>query len=157
MVVVHGGFLALAAVFAAAAVGKIVDPRPMTEFLNTLRVPSATTAVVALILVDIVIALGLAFTTSWLPLGGSVAVTTLGAIGVIIIRNRGLEVGCGCFGDSGESAGDTLLRNGLIAAISLVLLVPGPHLASLAGGVLAVAAGGCAIMLRSVGIHHARH
>jgi methylamine dehydrogenase accessory protein MauD len=123
--------IVLAVVFATAGVGKLLDREGSVKALRDFGVAAGAAAIggTALPIAELAVALGLLFPPT----------ATAAAIGAIVLllafvagisRNliRGIEADCHCFGQihSAPAGPRTLIRNGVLAALAVVVLAGGP-------------------------------
>ncbi len=149
----------LAAVFATAAVGKLMDREGSRTALSDFGLPGALVPATAILLplaeLATAIALIPAETARW---GGLAAALLLLAFiaGILNALRRGEAPDCHCFGQihSAPAGRKTLLRNGGLAAIAVLIVAegPGPEVGSwisdrLDAELVAVATGAAAIAL----------
>jgi peroxiredoxin/uncharacterized membrane protein YphA (DoxX/SURF4 family) len=123
--------LILAAVFAVAGFAKLLDREGSREGLEGFGVPAklAKPGAIVLPIVEIAVAmLLLPVDTAWY--GGLGALVLLLAFvgGIAYNMSKGRAPDCHCFGTiHSEPAGwSTLIRNGVLSAVALFLLIPGP-------------------------------
>jgi methylamine dehydrogenase accessory protein MauD len=123
--------LALSAIFAVAALGKLADPAGTRESLVQFGLPGAPARLGsrALPLVELIVAILLVPTPSGrVGAVGALALlaTFTAAIGWALVRRQTPE--CHCFGviHSARVGPATLLRSALLAAIAAILVVSGP-------------------------------
>jgi len=142
--------LALAAVFCAAAVGKLVDPEALRALVERYSLPKAARLLPA---VELALACALVVPPSARAAGAASAALLI-VFSVFVLRDRHSSEGCGCFGrlDAGATAAPVLVRNGLLAAASIVLAAsPRTPLAAL--GLALVAAAGASTLLSRARTH----
>ena len=114
--------LAAGAVLVFASHDKLLDPQPFADALDDYRIlPLALVDLVAIVLPWVELVAGVCLLAGlWVPGAGLVtatlAIVYTGALTSALLR--GLEIGCGCFGDEGEvlSRSDLWLRLALFAA-----------------------------------------
>ena len=156
----------LAAVFAVAGVAKLRDEFGTRDALYQFDVPPKSIGFlwIALPVTELVTAVALLFPPT-ARLGAVLALLLLAAFVFVIARalSRGKTPDCHCFGQlhSSPAGPTTLVRNGVLAALAVVVLVegPGPSISSWVGdrsaeelvavgaGILAVLSTGSAIGL----------
>ena len=158
--------LLLAAVFAVAAVGKLVGRSRTVETLAEFGVPESIRrpAAIALPLAELAIAVALlpAATAAWAAVA---AALLLAAFTAVVARTllQGREVDCNCFGSLGPSRISrwTLARNALLLALAIGVAIaaqsdPGTSavawLANLDTAQLALLCAGVAIVLAALSI-----
>ncbi len=129
--VLLGARLLLAAVFATAAAGKLLDVPGSRKALADFGVPVRVAAVAGLLLplAELVVAIALIPQASarWAAIGALVLL--LAFIGGIAgALRRGQAPDCHCFGQiqSSPAGRATLVRNGLLAALAALVAVQGP-------------------------------
>lgn len=127
----------LAAVFAIAAVGKLLDREGSRGAMRNFGVPDRAAPIVgiALPLVELAIAVALVPAPSARWAAVAAFVLLLGFIaGIAIALRRGEAPDCHCFGQihSAPAGPGTLVRNGVLAGMAAVIAVggPGPTIAS---------------------------
>ncbi|HET8589778.1 MAG TPA: MauE/DoxX family redox-associated membrane protein [Nakamurella sp.] len=164
--------LALAAVFLISGIAKAATPRATAGAAGDLGVPAGWTTAIAVLLpaVEILVA-GLLVPTPTAVLGSVAGTALLAAFTVLIAVNlaHGRRPSCACFGALSAQAaisGRTLVRNGVLLAASVTVLVatllPGECRAGCydaagggqvligAGTVLAVAVGAGLVLIHSL-------
>jgi hypothetical protein len=128
-----GARLALASVFAFAALGKLGSRDAFSSFLASLPafgVPArlSTRAFGALIVIaELGAAIALALAPRW---GGALAAALLGgfALGIVHVLRSGQAVRCRCFGAGGARVGRAhLIRNLALAAIAIAVAILAPR------------------------------
>lgn len=130
--------LLLAAVFAAAGLGKLRRGPATARAFVSLRLPAPTALAVAVPAAELALALVLVARPR---AGGVLALAALGAFSTVLAgaTRSGTAVRCGCFGTTSErpvSAAD-LVRNGLLATAAVAALgAPVPVRPTLAATVL---------------------
>ena len=141
----------LAAVFIVAAIGKLLDLEGSRRALVEFGVPARAARLggVVLPLAELAVAIALLFvpTASWGAVGALLLLLAFSA-GVVRAMSRGEAPDCHCFGQiHSEPAGrSTLIRNAVLAAAAVLVVVagPGPSLdgavASLHGAQIALVA-----------------
>lgn len=166
--IVLGLRVALAAVFLAAGIGKLLDLAGSRRALRDFGVPERVTGVAGVLLpaTEIAVAVALIFRPSarW---GAIAALLLLGAfiLGIARALARGEEPDCHCFGQihSAPAGPLTLARNAVLAAFAVVILAygSGPALDTWVGargaaelvavgiGIVALGAMAYALMLRT--------
>ena len=123
--------LLLAAVFASAAVSKLVDPSATAAALAEFRVPRALVrfGTRALPLVELAIAIALIpmATATWAAIAAAVLLAAFSS-GVAGVLTRGERVDCNCFGAirSGPVSRWTLLRDFVLLALAAFVAIAGP-------------------------------
>jgi hypothetical protein len=123
------GRLVLVAVFAAAAVAKLADPAGSRRALADLGIPERFTAAGSVLvpLAEVAVA-GALLVRPWARLGAAAALALLVVFSVVVALNlaAGRRTECHCFGRllSSRIGAATLVRNGLLAAVSALLLGP---------------------------------
>jgi Methylamine utilisation protein MauE len=128
--------LGMAAMFAAAAFGKIADPSGTRQAVKDFAVPARLIRPIAAVLPvgELVLAGGLVLDrTSRFAAAGAAALLAIFAGAVARLIRRGLRVECRCFGSLRSSVAGprTIMRNGLAAAMAVyVSLCPMAHLTS---------------------------
>ena len=123
--------IALAAVFAVAAVAKLADLEGSRRAMRDFGIPVRPAAALGLLLplAELAIALGLLFppTAQW---SAAAAVVLLSAfmVGIAAALRRGEEPDCHCFGQvhSAPAGRGTLARNAVLAVLALLVVVEGP-------------------------------
>lgn len=124
----YSAALVLAVVFGWAGISKLgARPRTARTF-RALGLPAAGALAVAVPAVELALAVGLVVAPGWAAAG---ALALLAAFSVFLARavHAGVEVGCGCFGSSGDDPVSfvELVRNGLLGvAAVLALATPAP-------------------------------
>ena len=149
----------LAVVFATAGVGKLLDDFGTRKALYDFHVPGRAIGFlsIALPLAELAAAVALLFPAS-ARLGAALAVLLLGAFmfGIARALARGETPDCHCFGQihSAPAGRSTLIRNGVLAALALLVIWegPGPSIHSWIGDrsaeeLVAVGAGIAAVVL----------
>jgi uncharacterized membrane protein YphA (DoxX/SURF4 family) len=129
--------IVLASVFAVAAVGKLLDLEGSRQAVRNFGVPegAARAAGIALPLVELAIAIGLLLKPSaqWAAVAAFLLLLAFIA-GIATALRRGEAPDCHCFGQihSAPASEGTLVRNGGLAALALVVAAegPGPSIAS---------------------------
>jgi peroxiredoxin len=123
--------LLLAAVFASAAVSKLVDPRATATALAEFRVPRPLVRVGtrALPLVELAIAIALIpmATATWAAVVAAVLLAAFSS-GVAGVLTRGERVDCNCFGAIGLGPVSrwTLLRDFVLLGLAAFVAIAGP-------------------------------
>lgn len=122
--------VALALVFAVAAVGKLSDREAFRGTIEQFGLPrrAARPAAWALPITELVIALGLLFiTTAWAAAVAASVLLALFCIAIVSVIARGEAPECNCFGSLGSArvGRSTLARNGILLALSLFVIVAG--------------------------------
>ena len=123
--------LLLAAVFATAGVGKLLDRDGSLRALRDFGVPErlAPAGAVALPIAELAVAVGLLFPPSarWAAVAGTILLLLFIA-GIAAALRRGEAPDCHCFGQiHSEPAGtSTLVRNAVLAVAAGVVAVAGP-------------------------------
>lgn len=123
--------MVLAAVFALAAVGKLMDIAGSRRAMRDFGVPERAAAMVGVLvpLAELTVAGALVFSSSarW---GAVAALALLMAFigGIATALRRGLAPDCHCFGQlhSAPAGRGTLVRNAVLAALAAVVVVAGP-------------------------------
>jgi uncharacterized membrane protein YphA (DoxX/SURF4 family) len=132
--VVHvllGARLLLAAVFATAAAGKLLDVPGSRKALTDFGVPAraAVAGGLALPLAELVIAVALvpSSTARWAA-AGALALLLAFIAAIAAAMRRGEAPDCHCFGQiqSAPAGRETLVRNAILAAVALVVVAAGP-------------------------------
>jgi len=123
--------LVLAAVFAVAGAAKLFDLKGSRQAVGDFGVPASLVPAVGVLLPIAEIATALALVIHPIARWGAVAALALLLVfvgGVANAMRQGKDVDCGCFGRIyAATAGSlTLVRNGLMAALALVVVVHGP-------------------------------
>ena len=123
--------LGLAAVFVVAAVAKLADMKGSRAALEGFNVPApfVPTAAVALPCAEVASAVLLVIgPTAQIGAALAVLLLVLFVAGIAAALRRGARPDCHCFGQlhSKPAGGETIVRNGLLAAIALVVLIGGP-------------------------------
>src|SRR4051794_38955489 len=156
----------LAVVFATAGVAKLLDLKASRESLRDFGMPAgvANTAGVLLPIAELATALLLLLTPT-AEIGAVLALVLLGAFifGIARAMRQGVAPDCNCFGQlhSAPAGRTTLIRNGILAALAVVVLIGGggpaiddwggdrstAELVALIGVVAAVALGAWAVQL----------
>ena len=127
--------LALAAVFALAAVAKLADRDRSEEAVANLGVPDRLTPTVAFLLplTELAVA-ALLVPASTAVLGAIGAVALLTVLSIVVALNllAGNTPNCHCFGQLGSKkiGPGTLVRNALLAALGLVVLAADPGISA---------------------------
>lgn len=122
------GRLVLAWVFIWAAIPKLQDPVAFSVSIEGYRVVSGSMALWAAIILpwlELVVALGLI--TPWLRQASASTMVVLLALFITLHASawiRGLDISCGCFGESTDSMGYhwLILRNLVLLLISIFIL-----------------------------------
>ena len=121
MQVLAGPFAAAAAVLAVAGVAKVARPGPTAAALRAARLPAHRAVVVALGGAEAAIGVG-GLTVGSRLFGALVAACYLGFAGfVAVLRRRGTDTSCGCFGQ--PDTPPTRLHLGLNLAAAAVALL----------------------------------
>lgn len=125
--------LALLVTFGWAAAAKVLLPARWRDAVSGYGL-ARSVEVVALVLVPVgELAVVLLLATGQTRAGAALALSLVAAFSLVVVRARGLgrrRLPCGCFGSSKEVEGSTMLvRNGLLAALSALLLVAGRDIA----------------------------
>lgn len=122
--------LALAAMFAAAALHKLRDPRRFAETLRNYRAlpeAAAPTAAAALVVAELAVAAALVLPTPVLGATGALSLLAVysAAVGVNLARGR-RDIDCGCLGPGHRQPLSEwlLVRNGMAAVAAAALLLP---------------------------------
>lgn len=124
--------LILAAVFAVAGFAKLLDREGSRDGLKGFGVPEnvAVPGAIALPLVEIAVAiLLLPVDTAWYGALGALVLLLAFVGGIAYNMSKGRTPDCHCFGSlHSEPAGwSTLIRNGILAAISIFVVANGPN------------------------------
>lgn len=123
--------IALAGVFAVAAVAKLADLEGSRRAMRDFGVPERAAGGVglALPLAELAIAVGLLFppTAQW-SAGAAVVLLSAFMVGIAAAMRRGEAPDCHCFGQvhSAPAGRGTLIRNALLAALAVLTVVEGP-------------------------------
>jgi hypothetical protein len=123
--------IALAGVFAVAAVAKLADLEGSRRAMRDFGVPGRAAAGLglALPLAELAIAAGLVFppTTQW-SAGAAVVLLSAFMFGIAAAMRRGEAPDCHCFGQvhSAPAGRGTLARNALLTALAVLVVVEGP-------------------------------
>lgn len=122
--------LVLAGVFLVAGTAKLLDRRGSVQAMRDFGVPErfATPAGLALPIAELAVAiLLLPVATAWWGALGSLVLLLAFVGGISINLMRGKQPDCHCFGQlhSAPAGRSTLVRNGLLAAVSAFVLVAG--------------------------------
>jgi uncharacterized membrane protein YphA (DoxX/SURF4 family) len=133
----------LAAVFAVAGAVKLRRPAVTARSFAGLGIPAAPAMAVAVPVVELVLAVGLAVVP---PVAAALALLLLAAFTAVLVAaiRAGKDVGCGCLGSARTDpvSGVEIVRNGMLAALAVVALgAPGPSAPGL-GDVVAVTVAG---------------
>lgn len=128
--------IVIGAVFIYAGVRKVGDPQAFADSIATFRLlPVAAINHVALALPWFEIAAGFMLVTGWRWQTAALAIiglTLLFAIGITSAMVRGIEVDCGCFGNSQTGgAATSLIRDVLILILMSAVYLPGRHVKKL--------------------------
>jgi uncharacterized membrane protein YphA (DoxX/SURF4 family)/thiol-disulfide isomerase/thioredoxin len=119
--------LLLAAVFAVAGLAKLFDRRGLREALREFGLPAPVAVVLPAVEIGVAVALLLPRTGWWAAVA---AMLLLLAFTAVVARSlaRGRAPDCNCFGrlSSGPVGRDTLVRNGVLAAVAAVVIAAGP-------------------------------
>jgi peroxiredoxin len=123
--------LLLAAVFVLAAAAKLADRATARRAFEDFGVPSPLTGwlSIAVPLVELAVAVSLVpNATAQVAGGAALALLLLFSAAIALNLARGRKPDCACFGQvqSAPIGGTTLLRNGVLAAVSAGILVGGP-------------------------------
>jgi peroxiredoxin/uncharacterized membrane protein YphA (DoxX/SURF4 family) len=120
----------LAVVFATAGVGKLLDLKASRESLRDFGMPAglANIAGVLLPIAELATAVLLLLTPT-AEIGAVVALVLLGGFifGIARAMRQGVAPDCNCFGQlhSAPAGRTTLIRNGILAALAVVVLIGG--------------------------------
>jgi uncharacterized membrane protein YphA (DoxX/SURF4 family) len=122
--------VAVAAVFVAAAITKIVDPAAFVASIQTYRlIPDGAAAIFAVWLPWLELCAALAIFPRWHRSGASWLLLTLTFVFLLALGQawlRGLDINCGCFGGTSPVTGSAywgyLARDGLLGAAIAFLL-----------------------------------
>jgi peroxiredoxin len=123
--------IALAGVFAVAAVAKLADLEGSRRAMRDFGVPGRAAAGLglALPLAELAIAAGLLFppTAQW-SAGAAVVLLSAFMVGIAAAMRRGEAPDCHCFGQvhSAPAGRGTLARNALLTALAVLTVVEGP-------------------------------
>ena len=129
--VLLGARLLLAAVFATAAAGKLLDVAGSRKALADFGVPQRAVAVAGLLLPLAELAVAVALipqgSARWAAAGALVLLVAFIA-GIANALRRGQAPDCHCFGQiqSAPAGPSTLVRNGLLAVLAAVVALSGP-------------------------------
>lgn len=111
----------LAAVFALAAVLKLVSPAKTTREFRALELPVPAILATAVPVAELTVAFDLVFRPRQ---GAMLALVLLGAFTAVIVRTvrSGLEVSCGCLGSVQERpvSWDAVVRNAVLAVMAVL-------------------------------------
>lgn len=122
------GRLVLAWVFIWAAIPKLQDPVAFSASIEGFRIVSGSLAMwVAIILPWLELVVGLGLITPWLRQASACTMASLLLLFVALHASawtRGLDINCGCFGESTESLGYhwLILRNLALLLITIFIL-----------------------------------
>jgi hypothetical protein len=121
----------LAAVFAAAGLGKLLDPGGARRAVRAFGVADRQAPAFALLLgaAELAIAGGLLVNaTAWWAAVGAIALLALFSVAIVRLMRRGEAPDCRCFGrlHSAPVGRATLVRNALLGVVAAVVLAPGP-------------------------------
>lgn len=122
------GRLALAWVFIWAAIPKLQDPVAFSASIEGYRIVSGSLAMwAAIILPWLELVVGLGLITPWLRQASAGTMASLLLLFVALHASawaRGLDINCGCFGESTESPGYhwLILRNLALLSITIFIL-----------------------------------
>lgn len=155
------GRLVLAAVFGLAAVAKLADRAGSRRALEAFGIPErlVATGVILVPLAELGVSAAL-LTRSSFRLGAAVALALLVAFSIVVVANlaAGRRTDCHCFGrlHSSPIGLATLVRNGVLGALSILVMLEGrgPGMSDAAAAGLAGALG-LALVVLVVGV--ARH
>jgi hypothetical protein len=144
--------LLLAAVFAVAGIGKLLDLGGARRAAQAFGAGDRVAVVVAplLALAELAVAAGLLVNaTAWWAAAGAVMLLALFSIAVARALWRGEAPDCHCFGrlHSAPVGRGTLVRNGLLAAVAAVVLARGPDAAQALSPTAVVVAAGAGVAL----------
>ena len=122
--------MALALVFAAAALGKLTDRRGTVAAAEGLGVPSGMAGAVAVLLPVAELAVAVAVAGAWGPsavvgaAGGLFLLVLMTALVVLTLR-QGRRPPCHCFGrvDDAPIGAGTVVRNAALMALAVVVLL----------------------------------
>lgn len=139
--------LLLVAMFTSAVVLHLRQPAHVMDVLAALRLPLIT--MIPLVVAEAMLAVGLVlYHLAALPAILYVVVVSLPTVAAVVAGRRIPDGPCGCYeGPFGQLVGRQLLwRNGVIATMAVLVAILGSGDVS-PGGVLAVAASGCAALV----------
>lgn len=157
-----GIVLVISAIFAVAGVAKLFDLKGSRQAVSDFGVPPRFVRAVGLLLPLTELAIAVALLIHPVARVAAVAAAALLLVfiaGVAYAMRRGKDVDCGCFGRiySATAGSLTLVRNGVLAALALVVVVrgPGPALDAWIGDrtaaeLVAIALGTAAVILALV-------
>lgn len=123
--------LGLAAVFVTAGIGKLLDRSGSRQALLDFGVPGrwAPLGARALPLAELIVAVGLVLrpTARWAAVGAALLLAAF-ITGISVALARGRAPDCHCFGQihSSPAGRGTLVRNGVLAAVAVVVISTGP-------------------------------
>jgi uncharacterized membrane protein YphA (DoxX/SURF4 family) len=141
--------IVLAAVFAWAGAAKAVDRRATARSFRALGLPGEVVLTTGVPVAELLLAAGLVLAPA---AAAPVALGLLTAFTVVLGRalRDGVAVGCGCFGTArrGAVSGRDLARNGVLAALALVVAVTGGTEAAAVVAVVVGALAGLAVRPR---------
>jgi uncharacterized membrane protein YphA (DoxX/SURF4 family) len=141
----------LAAVFVAAAAGKIARPASTASAFRALKIPAPDLLARLVPLAELVVAVLLVAVP---PAGGVAALALLAAFTVVLVvaLRAGIRAPCRCFGGVREvpPSGSDVLRNAMLAGLALAALgAGGPGIPSAAAfGLVGAVVGGGVVALR---------
>ncbi|OWY62821.1 hypothetical protein B7486_56375 [cyanobacterium TDX16] len=123
----YGASLLLAAVFVAAAVGKLADRQETAVGFGRLGLPASSAMATVVPVAELTTALALAL----VPVaGGVLAIVVLGSFtGFLADRvNKGVAEPCRCLGGTSTRpvSWEDVLRNGAFLAVALIVVLFGP-------------------------------
>ncbi|MEO0508945.1 MAG: MauE/DoxX family redox-associated membrane protein [Verrucomicrobiota bacterium] len=121
--------LVLAWVFIRAGLPKVQDPVAFAASIDNYRIVEGSLSLwVALVLPWLEVVIGIGLLTPWLRQASGWAITAL--LGLFIGLHtsawaRGLDIDCGCFGESNETIGYhwLILRNSLLLLVAIFILL----------------------------------
>jgi len=122
--------IGLGGTFLYAAVTKLPDMAAFAESVANYRlVPPSLVPAVAAVVIGVEIALGALLVSGRLARGAALVGTGILAIFTVGLSQallRGIDLRCGCFGGTESATWATVLRDGGMLAVAIVLLVRGP-------------------------------
>jgi hypothetical protein len=121
----------LAAVFAAAGIGKLLDPAGTRRAVRAFGVTDRHAPAVALLLGAAELAVAGALlpnATAWWAAAAALVLLALFSVASVRVIRRGEAPDCRCFGrlHSAPVGRATLMRNALLGVVAAVVLAPGP-------------------------------
>jgi methylamine dehydrogenase accessory protein MauD len=124
--------LVLAAVFLVAGAAKLADRRGSREALVAFGLPERSSGPLAVLLPLVELAVAAALlpeTTTWWGAAGALVLLVAFMLAIAVSLARGRTPDCHCFGQlhSAPAGPSTLIRNGVLAAAAMLVLIQGRH------------------------------